>query len=58
MIPKVSMYHLLVHTNRDINKDKTKMRTQQYKQLNTGAKEMQQFNPGGPDHRHNIMTQP
>ena len=33
------MYHLLVHTNRDIKRDKTMIRTQQYIQLlNTGAK--------------------
>ena len=30
-IPNLSIYHLLVHTNRDIRGDKTRIRTQQYK---------------------------
>ena len=47
------MYHLLVNTDRDIKRDE-KVRTQQYIQLNTGVKEIQQLNPGGPEHRHNI----
>ena len=34
------------------------LRTQQYIQLNTTAKEIQQLNPGGPDQRHNIRPQP
>ena len=29
--------------------DKAKIRTQQYIKLNTGAKDIQQLNPGGPD---------
>ena len=29
-----------------------------YIQLNAGAKEVQQLNPGGPDQRHGIMPQP
>ena len=29
--------------------DKAKIRNQQYINLNTGAKEIQQVNPGGPD---------
>ena len=33
--------------------DGTKIMTQQYKQLNTGIKDIQQLEPGGPDHRHN-----
>ena len=31
---------------------------QQYIQLSTGAKEIQQFNPGGSDNRHSIRPQP
>ena len=31
---------------------------QQYMQLNTGPKEIQQLNPGGPDNRRNIRSQP
>ena len=34
--------------------DETKISTQWYIQLNTGVKEIQQFNPGELDHRHNI----
>ena len=30
------------------------MSTQQYIQLNTGIKEIQQLNPRGPKYRHNI----
>ena len=30
------------------------MRTQQYIQLTTGAKEIQLLNTGGPDQKHNI----
>ena len=33
------------------------MRTQQYIQLNTGAKEIQQLIPGEPDNRLIIMPQ-
>ena len=33
---------------------KTKIRTQQYIQMHIGVKEIQQLNPVGPDHRHNI----
>ena len=36
-IPNLSMYHILVNTNWDINGDKTKIRTQQYIQMNTGV---------------------
>ena len=44
------MYHLLKHTNQDIYQgDKAKIRTQQQIKLNTGAKEIQQVNPGGPN---------
>ena len=50
------MHHILEHTNQDldIKRDQLKIRTQQYIQQNTGVKEIQQLNPGGPDHRHNI----
>ena len=42
------MYHLLVHcviANRDLKGDKTNKRTQQYIQLNTKVKKIQQFKP-------------
>ena len=52
------MYHLLVHINQDIKGDKTKIRTQQYIQLNTEAKEIQQLNHGGLDSRRSIRPQP
>ena len=32
--------------------------TQQYIQLQTRAKEIQQFNPGGPDQEHNVRPWP
>ena len=51
------MNHLLVHINQGIKGDKSRIRTQQYIQLNTGAKEIQQLNPGGPSNRHNIRPQ-
>ena len=45
-IPNLSKHHL--HANQDIKKeDRTKIRTQQYMKLNTGAKEIQQINPVG-----------
>ena len=34
------------------------IRTQQYIQMNTGVKETQQLNSGGPDYRHNISLYP
>ena len=52
------MYHLQVHTNQDIKEIQIKIRTQQYHQRNTGAKEIQQFNPSGTDQRHGIRPQP
>ena len=48
------MHHLLQHINQDIKGDKAKIRTQQYIKLNTGAKEIQQVNPGGPDNSQSI----
>ena len=39
------MHHLLEH----INQDKATIKTQKCIKLNTGAKETQQVNPGGPD---------
>ena len=49
------MYNLLLNTNQDKEKGhKTKIRTEQYIQLNTRVNEIQQLNPGGPDYRHNI----
>ena len=42
----ISMHHLLEHINPDKKGDKAKIRTQQYIKLNTGAKEIQQVNPG------------
>ena len=44
------MYHL-VHTNREINKDKVST----VLTFNT-AKEIQQLDPGGPDHRHTLSV--
>ena len=41
-----------------LKRDQTNIRTQQYIHLNTGAKEFQQLNPGGPDQRHNFRPQP
>ena len=52
------MNDLQVHINQDIKRDKTKIRTQQYIQLNTGAKEIKQFTAGGPDNRPNIKPKP
>ena len=43
------MHHLLKHINKDKQWDKAKIRTQQWIKLNSGAKEIQQANPGGPD---------
>ena len=40
------MHYPLDYTNCDIKIDETKIRTQQHIQLNTGAKEIQQSNPG------------
>ena len=42
------MHHLLEHINQHIKIDNAKIRTQQYIKLNTGAKEIQRVNPGGP----------
>ena len=53
------MHHLLEHINQDKKKgDKVKIRTQQCIKLNTGAKEMQQVNPGGPDNSQRIRHLP
>ena len=57
-IPNLSIYNILAHTTLDLKRDKTKIRTQQYIQLNTRAIEIKQLNPGGSDHRHNIRRQP
>ena len=49
------MHHLQKHIDQDIKKgDKAKIRTQQYIKLNTGAKEIQQVNLGGPDNSQSI----
>ena len=45
----LSMHHPLYHIDQDIKGDKAKIRTQQLIKLNTGAKEIQKVNPGGPD---------
>ena len=52
------MHRLLENINQDIKGDKAKIRTQQYIQLNTGAKQIQQVNPGGPDssQKHQVPT--
>ena len=52
------MHHLLEHINQDIKRDEAKIRSQQYIKLNTGAKEMQQVNPGGPDNSQSIRPLP
>ena len=48
------MNHLQVHVKQDRKGDKTKIRTQQYIQLNTGAKEIKQLKPSGPYNRLTI----
>ena len=48
------MHHLQKHINQDIKKDKAKKRTQQVIKLNTGAKEIQQVNPCGPENSQSI----
>ena len=48
------MHHLLEHINRDIKGGTAKIRTQQYIKLKTGAKEIQQVNPVGPDVFKNV----
>ena len=48
------MHHFLEH----INQDKAKLRTQQLIKLNTGAKEIQQVNPGGPGSSQSIRPLP
>ena len=54
-----SMNCLPVHINQDKKERiKTKIRTQQYIQLNTGVKEIQQLNLSGPDNRHRIRPKP
>ena len=47
----LSMHHILVHKNQDIKKEikQRYIRTQQYIQLNTTAKEIKQLYLGGPD---------
>ena len=52
------MHHLLEHINQDIKGDKAKIRSQQYIKLNTGAKEIKQVNPGGPDNSQSIWPIP
>ena len=52
------MHHLLEHINQYIKGDKAKIRTQQYIKLNTGAKEIQKVNPGGPDNSQSIRPLP
>ena len=48
------MNHIQVHMNQDKKGDKTKIRIQQYTQLNTRAKEIQKLNPGGTYNRRTI----
>ena len=52
------MHYLLEHINQDINGDKAKFGIQQYIKLGTGAKEIQQANPGGPDNSQSIRPIP
>ena len=52
------MHHLLEHINQDIKGDKAKKRAQQLMKLNTGAKEIQQVNAGGPDNSQSIRPLP
>ena len=50
------MQHPLELINHDKKGDKAKIRTQEYIKLNTGAKEIQQVNPGGPDNSQSIIN--
>ena len=53
------MHHIIEHINQDKKKgDKARTRTQLYIKLNTGAKEIQQVNPGGPGNSRSIRTLP
>ena len=53
------MHHLLEHKiNQDMKGDKAKIMIQQYTKLNTGTKEIQQVNPGGPDNSQSIRLLP
>ena len=45
----LSMNHLVIHINQDINRRYKKLRIQKFTQLNTGAIEIQQLNPTGSD---------
>ena len=44
------------HINQDIKRRLVKLRTQQYIELNNGANEIQQVNPGGPDNSPTISS--
>ena len=48
--PFIIDVRLVVHKKGDTSK----IKTHQYIQLHTGVKEIQQLNPGGPNHRHSI----
>ena len=56
--PNLSKHNLLEHTNKDIKGDKAKISTQHNIRLNTGAKEIQQANPSGPDNSQSIRPLP
>ena len=43
------MHHMPVHPNQEIKRNKTRIRTQQYIQLNTEAKQPIKLNTDGPD---------
>ena len=43
---------------RTYKSDKAKVRTKQYIKMNTGAKEIQQVNPDGPDNSQSIRPLP
>ena len=52
------MHHFLEKINQDIKGAKAKIRTEQCIKLNTGAKEIQQVNPGQPDNNQSIRPIP
>ena len=56
--PSLSMHHLLEHINRDIKRRWSKDEDSTVQKRNTGAKEIQKLNPGGPwqQPKHQLPT--
>ena len=48
------MHHLLEHINQDIKRRQSKDKDSKVIKFNTGANEIQQLNPRGPDNSQNI----